>query len=462
MDHQKVVGVIAAVAMLGLAGCGSSGSGTSSSTPADATSSVDSVSVNLNNLDASQSSASANISASKSLGAKLKGFGSSVGSTSRAGCELNEIKKESRRIGNEIDAILCYLGTTQDSVSSFVVDGTQRFYTLTVPVSDDGNFTMAMRVIKDSDGLRMDMCEGGVLSEEITIDQNDLAVTASGYHHFVGESGGPGAGFEDKGGFDLTLALKSSAAGEITYDDIDSGTLAATFVGNFGSGRMTFGKTASADLNDISGVFAASLGSNDTFTAQIVGRTDATQGTAKYSVTGTFPALPKAYLPAAMQSLAPSGFCPMTSGFDSCDPATNFMPGGSCVGQTPTLSCFCMQAPTDGKCTFTDSGTESFAITTNSTTGAQTFAIVAGSDANYFSVVDAMSLPLTTIATPTPTRNWDCSTTGQTVVALDLTGVNYSVCDAKASKGFDSSDKDSCHEQESADKVESGSEEFEN
>lgn len=461
MKQHKIAVSIAAVAMLGLAACGSSGSGTSSSsTTADATSSVDGVSANISNLDASQSSASANISVGKSLASVAKRIGTTVGSASRAGCELNQIKKESKRIGNEIDAILCYIGTTQEQSPSFILDGTTRYYDLTVPVSDDGNFTMTMRVVKDSDGLRMDMCEGGTLSEEITIDQNGSDVTASGYHYFKGESGGPGSGFEDKGGFDLVLALKSSASGEITYEDIDSGSLTATFVGNFGSGRATLSKGSGVDLNDISGAFAATLGSNDAFTAQIIGRTDASDGTAKYSVTGSFPALPSTFFPPEMRALAPNGFCPMSEGFDTCNPSANFQPGGNCQGKTPTLACFCMQSPTNGLCSFTDSGVESFSITTDASTGNQTFTIVAGSDDNYYSYVNGLSLPSATIATPTPSRNWDCSTTGQTVVALNLTGINYSVCDAKANKGFDSSDKDSCHQQESTEKVEAGAEEF--
>lgn len=458
--------LIAVAAVIACAACGSSGSGTSTSstTTADVTQAVDSVSVDISNLDASQSATNANISATKSVGSVQKRFGASVGDVSRSGCELNEIKKESRRVGNEIDAILCYLGTTQDQDSHFVVDSTQRFYAMTVPAGegeDKGNFGFTMRIQKDSAGLRMDMCQGGVLSEEITIAQSGTTATASGYHYFKGESGEPGSGFEDKGGFDLTLALKSDASGHITYADIDSGTLTATFVGNFGSGRMTFSKSAGLDLNDISGVFAASLGNSDAFTAQIVGRTDATQGTAKYSVTGTFPAMPKTFLPLSMQGLAPDGFCPLTSGFDSCDPVTNFQPGGSCQGQTPTLSCFCMETPANGNCTFTDSGTEAFSITTDATTGNQSFAIVAASDDNYYSYVNGLTLPDTTITTPTPTRNWDCDTTGKTVVTLDVTGIDYSACDAKTSKGFDSSDKSSCQEQESSDKVESGAGEFE-
>lgn len=462
MTYQHTIyRIVAIAALVTCAACGSSGSGTSTSTTsttADATQAVDSVSVNVSNLDASQSAASANISATKSFGSVLKGFGTSVGDTSRSGCELNEIKKEAMRVGNETDAILCYLGTTQDLDSHFVVDSTQRYYTMTVPAGEGeskGNFTFVMRIQKDSDGLKMDMCDNGTLSEEITISQTGLVVTATGYHHFKGEAGedNPGAGFDDKAGFALDLTLKSSASGDIAYADIDSGALDATFVGNFGSGHLTFSKTASVDLNDISGVFAASLGSNDDFTAQIIGRTDATQGTAKYSVTGTFPALSKSMLPVSMQSLAPDGFCPMSTGFDTCNPASNFQPGGSCQGVTPTLSCFCMQAPTDGKCIFTDSGTEAFSITTDATTGTQTFAIVAGSDSNYYSYVNGLTLPSTTITTPTPTRNWDCSTTGKTVVTLDVTGFDYSVCDAKTSKGFDSSDKSSCQEQETTDKA---------
>lgn len=461
MKQRKIAIGIVAVAMLGLAACGSSGgsTSTSSSTPVDATKSVDGVSVNVANLDASASSASANISTSKSFGSALKGFGTSVGNTSRAGCELNEIKKEARRIGNEIDAILCYLGTTQDSVSSFVVDGTTRYYALTIP-GEGGNFDMTMRIVKDSAGLRMDMCESAVLSEEITIAQTGSAVTASGYHYFKGESGGPGSGFEDKGGFDLSLTLKSDAAGDITYADIDTGSLTATFAGNYGTGRMTFSKTSGADLNDISGAFLASLGSNDSFTAQIVGRTDATDGTAKYSVTGTFPGIPMTGMPASITSQIPAGSvaCPV-SDLDSCNPATNFSTV-ACRTQSPALSCFCLEASSTGRCTFTDSGTESFSIATHATTGAQTFTIVAGSDDNYYSYVNGLTLPSTTITTPAPTRGWDCSTSGQTVTTLNLTGVNYATCDAKAGKGFDSTDKSSCHEQESSDKADSGSQQM--
>lgn len=468
MRHINAISrFITAAAMLGLVACGGGSSGTSSGTTTttpDATQAVDAVSVNVSNLDASQSAASANISVTRSFGSVLKGFGTSVGSTSRSGCELNEIKKEAVRIGNQADAINCYLGTTQDQDSHFVVDETQRFYSMTIGAGEGehrGSMAMLMRIQKDSDGLKMDMCKRGTLSEEMTIAQSGTTVTASGYHHFSGGSGEPGEGFDDTAGFSLNLTLKSTAAGDITYKDISAGSLEATINGNFGNAHMTFSKTADEDVNDISGVFAASLGSNDVFTAQIIGRTNASEGTAKFSVTGTFPALSKLLLPSSMQSLAPDGFCPLTEGFDSCDPSTNFRPGGSCVSQTPTLSCFCMQTPTAGKCSFTDSGTESFSITTDATTGAQTFTIVAGSDSNYNSFVDALSLPDTTIGTPAPTRNWDCSTTGKTVVALDITGIDYSACDAKTTKGFDSSDRSSCQEQETSDKAESGSGEFE-
>ena len=442
------------MAMLSLVACGSSGSSTStsSSTPANATQSVDSVSVDATNLDASQSSASANISTAAKV---TKAFGSTVGDKSRAGCELNQLKSEAIRLGKETDAILCYLGTTQDNVSTFVVDGTQRFYSVTAPVGETGskeNMTFVLRVQKSSGTLTMDMCRDGALSEELTVTQSGSTVTASGYHYFKGNSGGAGGGFEDKGEFDLTLALKSDASGEIGYSDIDSGSLTANFLGTYGRGRMTFGKTASTDLNDITGIFVASLGTNDSFTGQIAGRTDATKGAVQFAVTGTFPAISNLVLPPDFRSIAPNGFCPMSSGFDSCDPATNFRPGGSCQGQTPTLSCFCMDEPTAGKCTFTDSGTESFSITTDSTTGRQTFTITAAND--YQSAVDDMTLPtVSDITTPAATRGWDCSTTGQTVTSIDVTSLDFSICDSKASKGFDDSEHNSCHEEAGTDKA---------
>lgn len=466
MTHRIIASTIAAMAMLGLAACGSSsGSATSSSTPADATKSVDSVSCDISNLDASQqSSAGASISA-KSVASARKRMGSDVGDASRSGCELNQIKTEGIRMGKQTDAILCYLGTTQDQISSFVVDGTQRYYSVTVPAmkgdENEGAMSFLMRIQKAGGTLSMDMCEGAtpLLSEEFTVTQSGQTVTAIGYHHFKGEDGGPGSGFEDKGGFDLTVTLKDSATGDIDYSDVDSGSLVGKFLGEYGSGQMTFAKTAGQDLNDVSGVFKGQFGpTNDSFTAQIVGRTDATKGAAKHSVSGSFPAIPKSVFPTEMQSIAPNGFCPLSDGFESCDIATNFGQGGSCMGQAPTLTCLCMQAPTDGKCTFTDTGTESFTITTTALTGRQTFIKTAANE--YHTAVDAMSLPSTDITAPAATRNWDCSTTGQTVVAIDASAVDYTVCDSKIEKGLDSSEHNSCQETETNDKAEGGVEDL--
>ncbi len=463
MRHIKYL--VALGAMIGLAACGSSGSSSpAASTPTAATKSVDTVSVDVSNLDASQqSSAGANISVAKSVGSVHKRMGSDVGDASRSGCELNSIKQEGIRMGKETDAILCYLGTTQDQISSFVIDATQRYYSVTVPAmkgeSNKANFTFLMRAQKSGGTLMMDMCEGStpVLSEEFTVTQSGQAVTASGYHYFKGESGEAGSGFEDKGSFDLTLALKDSAAGDVDYTDVDSGSIVGRFIGSYGRGQMTFNKTAGQDLNDVSGVFLGQFGpADDNFTAQIVGRTDATKGTAKHSVTGTFPAISGGSLPAILRALAPDGFCPLSSGFDSCDPSVNFAAGGSCFQQTPALACLCLEAATGGKCTFTDSGTESFGISTNAQTGRQTFTKTANND--YYAYVNALDLPSTSITAPAATRGWDCSTTGQTVVTIDASTVDFTTCDSKMTKGLDSSEHNSCQEQETSDKNAEGGE----
>lgn len=455
MLHRHIAGIAAVAAMLGLAACGSSGSSsaTTGTTAADATKSVDAVSVDVTHLDASQSSASANITAAPKT---AKSFGSTVGDSSRAGCELDQLKDEGIRIGRETDAILCYLGTAQDNVSAFVVDATQRFYNVTAPVGKSGsskaNMTFLMRVQKSGGTLTMDMCNGGKLSEELAVTQSGSTVTAIGYHYFKGSSGGPGGGFEDKGGFDLTLGLKSDASGDISYADIDSGSLVANFNGNYGRGRMTFSKTSNQDLNDATGVFVASFGSSNSFTGQIAGRTDATKGAVKYAVTGTFPAIAATFLPSPVRTLATNGFCP-ASNMDSCNPKTNFSSGGACFGVSPTLACMCMEAAgASGLCTFTDSGTESFSMSTNATTGAQTFLITAAND--YQTAVAAMTLPAASdILTPAATRGWDCSTTGQTVTSIDVTSLDFTACDSKVSRGFDDSAHSSCHESESKDKA---------
>lgn len=172
-------------------------------------------------------------------------------------------------------------------------------------------------------------------------------------------------------------------------------------------------------------------------------------------MSGVFPAIPATALPAMLQALAPNGFCPLSSGFDACDPAVNFAAGGSCFQQSPVLACLCIEAATGGKCEFSDSGLESFSISTNATTGAQTFTITASND--YYSVVNGSTLPaVADIITPTASRNWDCSTTGKTVVAIDASAVDFTACDSKMEKGLDSSDHDSCQQQETSGKSAEG------
>lgn len=453
-----------------LAACGSSGGGSASpsGTPTDVTSSIDAVSVDISNLDASQqASAGASISVDKSLGATAhKGIGKDEGDDSRSGCELNSLKKDVGRIGKQADAVLCYMGTVQAQIPAFVVDSTQRYYSITVPAmkgeENEGSFSMLMRIQKSDGTLMFDMCNGSTptLSEEFTFSQSGLSTSVVGYHHFAGENSGPGSGFEDSAGFSLTAVLKDTATGDMDYTNLDSGSLIGKFDGHYGSAEITFGKLAGQDVNTISGVFLGQFGpSNDSFTAQIVGKTGATTGAAQHAVTGSFPPIPNTVLPASMRSLAPDGFCPMSEGFEDCDPATNFSPGGSCQGQSPSLSCFCMQAPVDGTCAFTDSGTESFSIATDAETMQQTFTKTAANE--YHAEVAAMALPSTDLTSPTATRNWDCDTTGQTVVAIDASAVDFTVCDTKMGKGLDDSEHNSCHEQETNGKAESGSGEFE-
>jgi hypothetical protein len=109
-----------------------------------------------------------------------------------------------------------------------------------------------------------------------------------------------------------------------------------------------------------------------------------------------------------------------------------------------------MEAATS--CTFTDEGTEAFGIAYNSTTKKHTYTVADKSSGEYYyDHVAALTLP-SDVGNPTPTRNWDCATAGETVTSIDVSDVNFATCDALAKEGFDSSDHSSCEEQEGADR----------
>ncbi len=483
MKTKHVVMSLLAVTIAGImAACGGSSGGAAATTTATgtgtatdtATKSISAVSVDPTTLDASQQTTSADVSATKSVLKTESGiFGTTPGvDKPRSACELYQLKKEAIRAGKSTDGIICMFGAAQAADSNFVIDSTPRYYRFNSDVSagaKSGKMRGVLRVSKTDGTLRADICKGATpalmnvltVGPDSTDPTNTKKVHASGYQHFKAESGelGEDAAIDDTGSFDLSVTLKDATAAVSSYSNISAGTLVATMHGIFGDGHLTFSKSiddAGTDINTLSGVYEAVFGTGNDFTSQITGEMDKTQGTAKFAVTGTFPAFKASELLTgnatqimiALGITADTKLCPTPDAVSgSCHPTENFTTGACKHPAAPTLDCMCLkQADT---CTFTSSGQQSFTVSTDSE-GVQSFLYATTSP--YADAVTATDLPSATFDLPAaPSDAWDCSIPeGKTVVTIDMSKADLTACGNKIKKGFDNSERHSCQSEDTS------------
>ncbi len=449
---------------------------------------------------------------SKVVDAKI---GSTVGDESMAGCQLASMKDEALRISKQARIFQCYLGKMQEnypassigvgktpsSDPAFVIpDGSYAYYSITMPgmedAGDTASYTQLIRVGKNviaANTLSVQMCEGSSQIESFIMssDAATRAIRLDMKHHFsftpeaamniAKEEGEEGMGVVDDGDgeysdgergdarelgivdewgqFTGDIVADAAATGRIdTLAEIDSAAIDARFSGMWGDGSMGFNYYESGSPSDgayvkIEGHHSGSFGDSNSFAGGHYGMFDTTQGRAKYSFSGTFPAMSGTIFGGWNKVSAGKYYCPI----EECDWEAR-REEAACLADW-ALDCSCMEESATGgtatTCIFTDSGTEHFIVRADDDdTDTKPEFYIAGSSA-YQALVDA-TLP--TELNPltkefSGDQLWDCS---GTAVAIDVsakaaTGA-FDECIALEDEAFDRSEsKESCMQEKQGD-----------
>ena len=487
---------LALCALLSFSACGSSGGSSSSGGGSSETSelnSVDAFNADLSALDLSQSESSASISAKSASSSVYKAMGSDVGDDSIAGCELNQLKKEVIDHSKEVRIFQCYIAAMQDGITAFTIpDGSYAYYSLDFGALDDasdhGEFEMRLKTGKNvtaANTLDLMVCEDGSQQNTFTFSNDSAAssITFALKQHFTFDGGGEyetadGDGFEhfDDGDGEIsdeerhlarasdiiddwmemtgTVVGTAAASGSLdTMDEIASADVTAKFDGGFGLGSLTFaydadGSPSDTAMNEVSGSFQHSFGAGDTGTNHMFGQFDASEGSANFNATGSWPGMRGADMASMSSEIdANKTYCHL----DTCTGWDNL----TCTGANPALACFCMEeSPVDGTgaCTFSESDVEHFAVA-YAGTGDPTYKIAATSA--YTTAVSAATLPT---AVESISKNfgdyaWDCEA-ADSFTLLDVSGVDFSACQVLEEEIWGSEeDHSSCWENQGEDLV---------
>lgn len=515
--------IIALVAFMAGACGGGSSSGTSGSSDTTVTGgatnegntsnaatlkSVDAVSADLSVLDLSASAASASIS--KAAGtSEDKKLGSQVGDESMAGCQLNQMKGEAFRIAKEAKIFQCYVGKMQDNFTEFVIPvDSYAIYSIQMPATSDSGpmseaSSMLVRVGKNNladSSLEMAICEGGSQTESFVLSSSGQTVTLAMKHHFSAsgpgmsvsqsmdsdgdgelsdselESGRSSGSYDEWGEFSGNVVVDANSTGSVdTISEVDSASILAKFNGNYGKGQMQIdydedGSPAAGPFNTVQGYFDATFGtSGGGFNAGMLGMFDAGQGSAKFSATGSYPAM-SGQMFAQWGQWAPTGsdvnkfYC----GKSDCDFDATQSSEQSCAGDVwpKPLACYCMEESPNGgtsqSCTFTESGTEHFTVVADDadTDSEPEFYIAATS---IYSALVEQTLPseVNPITKSFTTNGWDCSGTATTIdVSSAFTSGAFNECIALEEAAFSNSQKATCMDQAQDDASSSAQDEF--
>ena len=479
--------------LVALWGCGSttSGSGRTSSggTSGGGTTTVD---PDLSNVDTTKRAASASISAglsaSKSVGkgasveeeisvAKASAevsaaFGTDSGDNSIAGCEARQLFDEGVRISKEVSIFLCYLTACRDNIPECIVSEPEfnnlrfNFGTGKAGLNNAG-YSMKVRGKTVGDTQTIHVCEGDKQNESFvfTTNNDSRTVTFKMKHHFTSAQDGgedkdycdsngdgsisdaerascrSGGNFDEWGDLSGTVVFDAAASGKIdAISEFDSANVTGIFNGNFGTGSLTVvydedGSPSGGEVNKAKGGFANSFGAGDSGTGFMYAEFNSSQGSAKFSHTGTMPHVPAGFIPTHLQG---TNYCP---NFSSCDPGDQFDTAG-CKVATPAASCYCITASTASGCTLNESGTEHFTISLDSK-GKPVFKIA--STSIFASNVAAETLPtsVTSLAKNFGDESWDCNANAYTEIDLADESI-FASCIAMEDDAFNNSDRDTC------------------
>lgn len=349
-----------------------------------------------------------------------------VGGFSRSGCEADQARNRIIREAKFPKMILCYMKAMSTSLGLEPGDGDYHYYNLgEIPGGPDevgGTMDMKIAIKKSGTEFTMLMCESGVKTMEFVID------TGSAYSGHVIDQW-------EFNGYQDARHLTFEADGD--PDNFTSATFSQTFSSaQWGYGQETL--EASPSSATVYGYF------NDTYQGQNFSgaqyaQFDATEGTAKYDVSGTYPAMSVGEI----------------ASFDSewYNWLTMAQPDGLGLTDNDFICCDengCSQVASGEGCTFSDSDTESYTISGSAPN--QTFTVSA-SDSSYAAAVDAVTLPSTDTA---PTISFsstdfsDCTATTWSDMTTPTEAPDVSECMAMEDEMDDYQDTNGCQEQEDA------------
>lgn len=473
ISHLRALPLVAFA--LAIAGCTGSGPVTTAGM-GETASSVTRVDPSISNLDTARSAATS----SESVGLSAsKAIGSAVGDDSVSGCEARQLWNEGGRMSLGPSVFLCYMTTCESAVANCDFSKEDfNYMKITAAGAGPGGegFRMLIRA-KSKDGTQtVHLCEDGIQQESFGFTSNATTrtITYAMKHHMTSgskdnprecDTDGNGSQsdaeratcrasgtFDEWGQLDGTVVYDAAAAGLVdSIAETDSATISGLFDGGFGRGEMTVGfdedgSPTDGQKNTVLGGFVFSFGVGDTGTGFIYSEFNSSQGTAKYSSTGSMPCLPG--LPSHLSGC----HCPKPQS-DSCDAATQFATAG-CRVASPAASCYCMDVSTTGSCTFNESGTQSFTV---ALVGGQPKFKVA-STSIFASSVSAKTLP-TSVSSITKNfgpNAWDCTApNGFTEITIPNTTI-FAACAAKEAEAFAQSDHDSCWQDQGEDSIGEG------
>lgn len=473
MRHKLLMMGVTIATCVSFAACGGGGGGTGGtgeeSGGGTGVASVDSLnsipSVDLSQYDSSQSSTGNLATRGVKSASVSKAFGENIGAvggTSRAGCEQNMQKQEVFRMSQMAQMERCYPEAMERiGLIGAIPSGSYAYYRIAPPemaadqqtgMCDDipaerteeraaceadasgGPKTILLRLGKIDDALHIDMCEGDPASHI-----NSATYSASGSLYTaavvrIGEFGGK----TESGSFSMSVDIGTSGTitnGVVTIGDSGFVTAAGQMNGGFGSGNINFERATDSSIK-ISGAFSGGFddpfsGTRSEFTGKTYSRVGGSPvtGCAKFSFTGTMPAMPVAdMIPFNIGADQLASFLQTFGAQLGIDiNASNYLTMKLCPNPNfdpnnfdPTIKPMVKLEEGATSCgSVTHSDTECFSITNATTTTdfgsqvTQAFTIIADSASSFFAEVSGFDLSTLspTIGTIAFAREWDCSGT---------------------------------------------------
>lgn len=424
----SVLTLVASLFFTLLSGCGGSSGVTSNQGGTGSVVGIESLSeIPLDVLDPAQYDISLK-SGSNNLSAKV--LPGELGGFSRAGCEANQTRNRIVREAKFPKMILCYMTKMSDELGIELGDGDYNYYNLGEvpggPDKMDGSMEMKIAIKKVNNTITMLMCESDAKVMEFVITADSDNGIYQG--HIIDTWT-----FESEQG-----AISEARSLEFNTDGNSSNFTNADFSQTFVSDQWGYGSEsliATPSSATVQGYHHDSFQGNN-FSGSAYAQFDASQGTTKYSATGTYPATQVAEAANIDQGwyqyLIDSewGLGLTDNDYVCCDKDG------------------CFQVEGESSCEFTDSGTESFAIA--GILPNLTFTVIGSSD--YVDTVNAVTLQNPNSVPSiefSSTEFTDCGTNAEWI-SISGTGLDVNVDDCMAIEEelTEFQDHDGCHQLE--------------